>query len=42
MVILKGIKSAISAMGYRAVLPTTKSGDEVKLHIDGDGAQVKA
>jgi predicted nucleotidyltransferase component of viral defense system len=39
---LKGIKSAISAMGYRAVLPTTKSGDEVKLHIDGDGAQVKA
>src|SRR6266403_3332685 len=30
---LKSIKSAISAMGHRAVLPTTKSGDEVKLVI---------
>lgn len=39
---VKGIKSAISAMGYRAVLPTTKSGDEVKLLIDGNGAQVNS
>jgi hypothetical protein len=38
---LKGIKSAVTAMGYRAALPTTKSGDEVKLLIDGNGVQVK-
>jgi hypothetical protein len=38
---LKDIKSAISAMGHRAVLPTTKSGDEVKLAIAGNGVQVK-
>jgi predicted nucleotidyltransferase component of viral defense system len=38
---LKDIKSAISAMGHRAVLPTTKSGDEVKLVIAGNGVQVK-
>jgi predicted nucleotidyltransferase component of viral defense system len=38
---LRGIKSAITAMGHRAQLPTTKSGDEVKLLIDGNGVQVK-
>jgi hypothetical protein len=38
---LKSIKSAISAMGHRADLPTTKSGDEVKLIIDGNGVRVK-
>jgi len=38
---LKGIKSAVTAMGYRAALPTTKSGDEVKLLIDGNGVRVK-
>src|SRR5258708_15960933 len=34
-------KSAILAMGHRAILPTTKSGDEVKLLIEGNGVQVK-
>jgi predicted nucleotidyltransferase component of viral defense system len=38
---LKSIKSAISAMGHRADLPTTKGGDEVKLIIDGNGVRVK-
>jgi predicted nucleotidyltransferase component of viral defense system len=38
---LKSIKSAISAMGHRADLPTTKSGDEVKLIIEGNGVRVK-
>jgi hypothetical protein len=38
---LKSIKSAILAMGHRAHLPTTKSGDEVKLIIEGNGIQVK-
>jgi Nucleotidyl transferase AbiEii toxin, Type IV TA system len=38
---LKSIKSAISAMGHRADLPTTKGGDEVKLIIDGHGVRVK-
>jgi predicted nucleotidyltransferase component of viral defense system len=38
---LKGIKSAISAMGHRADLPTTKGGDEVKLIIEGNGVRVK-
>ena len=38
---LRSIKSAISAMGHRADLPTTKGGDEVKLIIDGNGARVK-
>ena len=38
---LKSIKSAISAMGHRVDLPTTKGGDEVKLIIDGNGVRVK-
>jgi predicted nucleotidyltransferase component of viral defense system len=38
---LKSIKSAISAMGHRADLPTTKGGDEVKLIIEGNGIRVK-
>jgi len=38
---LRSIKSAISAMGHRADLPTTKGGDEVKLIIDGNGVRVK-
>jgi predicted nucleotidyltransferase component of viral defense system len=38
---LKIIKSAISAMGHRADLPTTKGGDEVKLIIEGNGVRVK-
>jgi hypothetical protein len=28
-------------MGFRATLPTTKSGDEVKLFVEGNGLQVK-
>jgi hypothetical protein len=38
---LNAVKSAISALGYRAVLPTTKSGDDVKLLVEGGGARVK-
>jgi predicted nucleotidyltransferase component of viral defense system len=38
---LKGVKSEISRMGHRAQLPTSKSGDEVKLLIEGNGVQVK-
>lgn len=38
---LASIKAAIAAMGYRAILPTTKSGDDVKLLIDSNGSQVK-
>ena len=38
---LKAAKSAISALGYRAILPTTKSGDNVKLSVEGNGLQVK-
>jgi predicted nucleotidyltransferase component of viral defense system len=38
---LSAAKSAISAMGYRAVLPTTKSGDDVKLVVEGSGIIVK-
>lgn len=34
-------RSAISAMGFRATLPTTKSGDDVKLFVEGNGLQVK-
>jgi predicted nucleotidyltransferase component of viral defense system len=37
---LKAAKSAISAMGYRASLPTAKSGDEVKLFVEGNGLQI--
>lgn len=38
---LKAVKSAISAMGYRADLPTTKSGDDVKLFVTGNGSRIK-
>lgn len=35
------VKAAISAQGHRAVLPTTKSGDDVKLLVDSGGSRVK-
>jgi predicted nucleotidyltransferase component of viral defense system len=35
------VKAEISAMGYRAVLPTTKSGDDVKLLVDASGLRAK-
>ena len=35
------VKAAISVLGHRAVLPTTKSGDEVKLLVDSGGSRVK-
>jgi hypothetical protein len=38
---LKFAKSAISALGYRASLPTTKSGDNVKLFVEGNGLRIK-
>ena len=38
---LKAVKSAIFAMGYRAVLPGTKSGDDVKLLVEAAGTQIK-
>jgi hypothetical protein len=38
---LKTAKSAISRMGFRATLPTTRSGDNVKLFVEGQGLQVK-
>lgn len=38
---LNGVKSAISTLGHRAVLATTKSGDDVKLFVDGNGVRVK-
>ena len=38
---LKAAKSEISTMGFRATLPTTKSGDDVKLFVKGNGQQVK-
>jgi len=38
---LKAVKSAISAMGYRADLPTAKSGDDVKLFVTGNGSRIK-
>ena len=38
---LQGVKSEILRMGYRAQLPSSKSGDEVKLLIEGNGVQVK-
>ena len=34
---LNAAKSAISAMGYRAVLPSTKGGDDVKLQVEAGG-----
>lgn len=38
---LIAVKSSISAMGYRASLPTTRSGDDVKLLVHGSGSRVK-
>lgn len=38
---LADVKAAIAALGYRAVLPTTKGGDDVKLLVNGNGSQVK-
>jgi len=38
---LNAAKSAISTIGFRATLPTTKSGDDVKLFVEGNGLQVK-
>jgi hypothetical protein len=38
---LREAKSAISALGFRASLPTTKGGDDVKLFVAGNGLQVK-
>jgi len=34
-------RKAISAMGFRAILPTTKTGDDVKLLVSANGVQVK-
>lgn len=38
---LKAAKSEIAGLGFRASLPTTKSGDDVKLFVEGNGLQVK-
>jgi hypothetical protein len=38
---LKSVKTEISRTGYRAQLPTSRSGDQVKLLIDGNGVRVK-
>ena len=38
---LAAVKAAITAMGHRAVLPTTKGGDDVKLLVNGNDSQVK-
>ena len=38
---LKAVKSEISKMGYRAVIPTTKGGDDVKLLVETNGLQIK-
>jgi nucleotidyltransferase AbiEii toxin of type IV toxin-antitoxin system len=38
---LSAARSAVAAMGYRALLPTTKSGDDVKLLVEGNGVVVK-
>jgi predicted nucleotidyltransferase component of viral defense system len=34
-------KSELTRLGFRASLPTTRSGDDVKLLVNADGAQVK-
>lgn len=39
---LKAAKSAISAMGFRAHLPTAKGGENVKLLVEGNGQQIPA
>jgi predicted nucleotidyltransferase component of viral defense system len=38
---LKAAKTAISALGYRASLPTTKSGDDVKLFVEHNGLRIR-
>jgi predicted nucleotidyltransferase component of viral defense system len=38
---LKAAKTAISALGYRTSLPTTKGGDDVKLFVDDNGLRIK-
>ncbi|HEX5458551.1 MAG TPA: nucleotidyl transferase AbiEii/AbiGii toxin family protein [Steroidobacteraceae bacterium] len=38
---LKAAKSAISALGFRAHLPTSKGGENVKLLVEGTGQQIK-
>lgn len=37
---LKAAKTAISALGYRASIPTTKSGDDVKLLVEYNGLRI--
>lgn len=38
---LKTAKSAISALGFRASLPTAKGGENVKLLVEGNGQRIK-
>lgn len=38
---LKAAKSAISTLGYRSHLPTTKGGGDIKLFVEGNGLQIK-
>jgi len=38
---LRAVKSAISKMRHRAVMPTTRSGDGVKLFVESDGSRIK-
>jgi len=38
---LKAAKSTISALGFRAHLPTAKGGENVKLLVEGNGQQIK-
>jgi Nucleotidyl transferase AbiEii toxin, Type IV TA system len=38
---LKAAKTAISALGYRTSLPTTKGGDDVKLFVNDNGLRIK-
>ena len=38
---LEAAKSAISAMGFRARVPTAKRGENVKLLVEGHGQQIK-
>lgn len=38
---LKAAKSAISALGFRAHLPTAKGGENVKLLVEGTGQRIK-
>jgi len=38
---LNAAKTAISALGYRASLPTTKSGDDAKLFVEHNGSRIQ-